>query len=395
MQWNHPGLRQLTRSLKNLHPAQFWLAVVLASTLPIAIGTAAFVYLMQIVEFPDCRTAAWTAESSSARLHCAEQIALRQTPEALKNAIDLANTIPGDDPYRPTSDRFIDQWSRDLLRLAETVYQEGAVEKAEEIISTIPIRSDVQEQAKTQLANWKALWRQAESTYAEAQEKIFDQRWSEAMAIARRLLYLGHPYWETTKYQGLMEELRLAQEAEESKKKATAQREARKPPPDIFARWKQQQQQEMADYLRKAYALAQAGSPDNLREAIAQAQMVLSDAPEYAEAQQAIARWRNQIEVAEDRPYLTRAMALASRGDPASLQAAIDEASLIPPGRALYGEARSRIEQWLIQVNQFQVPAEKLPQTSFPNSPEFLPPPDSKPASPAPAPIPIDPTGPI
>jgi len=394
-------LTQLAQWVTSLHPAQFWLAVVLASVLPISVGTVAFLHLLQVVEFPSCRTSAWTAESTSARLHCAEQLAKKQTFDGLKSAIEIANSIPGDDPYRKNSDRFIDQWSRDLLRLAEGAFQAGELERAEEMVRAIPLQSEIQPQAEKQLTSWKAFWRQAESIYADAQQSIADQRWSEALANARKLLYLGNTYWETTKYQELAEELRLAKEAEASQKaeKAKKEKEAKQSVPDLAAQWKRKQDLEMADHLRKAYALAKMNSSDSLREAIVEAQMVLTDAPQYAEAQQAIATWRQQVEVLEDRPYLTRAMNLAERGDRDSLQAAISEASLIPPGRALYGEARNRIEQWMLQVNQLQIsieapaqippPAPSVSSPAQPPKPELLPVDQS--ADQRPAPLPIDP----
>jgi uncharacterized protein YozE (UPF0346 family) len=373
-----------------------WLAVVLTSILPISVGTVAFLALLKVVDFPDCRTSAWIAEAS-ARLHCAEQIATKQTPDDLRVAIGLADSIAGDDPYRSTGERFINQWSRDLLRLAENAFQDGAIDDSAEMIDTIPQFSEVHAQAEQQLTTWKAIWRRAESVYQDAKEQIKEKRWSETLATARQLLFIGNRHWETTRYKELVEELELAREAEASSKAARAKKEAPKSSTDLFARWKQTQNQEMRAYLQKAYALAKPGNPDALHDAIAQAQMVLADTPQFGEAQGAIAHWKQQIETAEDRPYLVRAIALARKADENSLRAAIDEASLIPPGRALYNEARTKIEQWTLQVNQLQVPPEPVakqpprPDLPPPTAPSPMPLPAIAPTAPTPEPLPIDP----
>lgn len=389
------GAAQLVEQTSRIRSPQMWLAVVLASVLPISVGTVAFLALLKVVDFPDCRTSAWAAESS-ARLHCAEQVAAKQTSGDLSAAIELASSIPGDDPYRPTSDRFVNQWSRDLLRLAETAFQDGAIDQAGDMIDNIPRFSEIHAQAEEQLASWKALWKRAELVYQDARERIAEKRWSETLATARRLLFIGNHYWETTRYQELIEELRLAQEAETSAKSATAKKESSKLPTDLLARWKQTQNQEMQAYLQKAYGLAKAGNSEALRDAIAQAQMVLSDTPQFGEAQGAIARWQKQIEMVEDRPYLTRALALARKADENSLRAAIDEASLITPGRALYGEARAKIDQWTLRVNRLQVPPAPMAKQPPPDAPpqalpSSAPLPTITPVK-APEPLPIDPS---
>ena len=54
-----------------------------------------------------------------------------------------------------------------------------------------------------------------------------------------------------------------------------------------------------------------------------------------------------QIELLEDSPYLQRANDLANTGDPNSLEAAVAQASRIAQGRALYGEAQTKIQAWI------------------------------------------------
>ncbi|MGI8935553.1 MAG: hypothetical protein ACR2FS_15915 [Phormidesmis sp.] len=92
--------------------------------------------------------------------------------------------------------------------------------------------------------------------------------------------------------------------------------------------------------LTKAEQLADGGK---LKQAIAEAQKVAKGRALRDQAQAAIKTWTGELETIEDRPILVRAENLAARG---SLTAAIEVASQIAPGRALYSAARSSIAIW-------------------------------------------------
>ncbi|MBD0361174.1 MAG: chromosome segregation ATPase, partial [Coleofasciculus sp. C3-bin4] len=72
------------------------------------------------------------------------------------------------------------------------------------------------------------------------------------------------------------------------------------------------------------------------------------------EARDEIRRWTSQVETLEDQPYLDRANQIASFGGAASLQEAIQEASRIAPGRALYKQAQEKIAQWTDTIQRQQ-----------------------------------------
>ncbi|MBD2313654.1 chromosome segregation ATPase [Desertifilum sp. FACHB-1129] len=120
----------------------------------------------------------------------------------------------------------------------------------------------------------------------------------------------------------------------------------------LIARW----QREIEDiaHLEKAQTLARGGSIDALSNAVAEASLIPVSNPRYEEAQDSINEWQRQIETLEDSPYLNRAEALAIAGDLGSLQAAIAEASRVGRGRALYSEAQQRVGQWQRQVETMQ-----------------------------------------
>lgn len=107
-------------------------------------------------------------------------------------------------------------------------------------------------------------------------------------------------------------------------------------------------------YLEKARRLARAGTVRDLRAAIAEAEQVSRNNPVWDEAEAEITGWTNQIEITEDRPYLTQAEQLANYADRASLEAAIAAANRIAPGRALYQEAQQKTEMWRQEIQRVE-----------------------------------------
>jgi soluble cytochrome b562 len=116
-----------------------------------------------------------------------------------------------------------------------------------------------------------------------------------------------------------------------------------------IAEWNRQIQTiEDQPLLDKAQNLAQ---QKKLKEAIQAAAQIRSNRALYAKAQASIKGWNNQIQIVEDRPILDRAKNLAEAGD---LFAAVETASRINPGRALYSEAQATIDRWMNQRYSFR-----------------------------------------
>jgi len=95
--------------------------------------------------------------------------------------------------------------------------------------------------------------------------------------------------------------------------------------------------------LIQARAMAQPGTIPALRSAMDKASQVELGRPLRGEAQTLIAAWRGEIQVIEDRPLLDAAAALANQG---KLKEAIQEAQKIAANRALYGRAQTLIQDW-------------------------------------------------
>ena len=121
---------------------------------------------------------------------------------------------------------------------------------------------------------------------------------------------------------------------------------------ELISRW--QLEIEDVSHLQRARELAQGGTIGDLTPAIAEAELIPDNNPRAQEAKQEINRWRRQVQTIEDQPYLSRALELAIPEDINSLQAAIIEASQVTSDRALYQEAQSKIRNWTRKIQQIQ-----------------------------------------
>lgn len=203
-------------------------------------------------------------------------------------------------------------------------------------------------------------YREAQKLIKEGQEKLVDylaeqveqRQWPQVLELANRLP--SNLTWDER-----VEDWKIlasaSMEAEvgtvESLENAIATAQTLEPSRPLYndiqeriGRW--QLEIEDVKNLDAARNQAQGGSPDNLKAAIAQAQLVPPDHPRYNEATRSIKDWTQQIQTLEDQPLLDRARALANPGQASDLQAAIAQATTIQPNRALYAEAQSEIRQW-------------------------------------------------
>ncbi|MEG3840240.1 hypothetical protein [Microcoleus sp. herbarium14] len=203
-----------------------------------------------------------------------------------------------------------------------------------------------------QAAN-KAIAEFSKKIMAIAQKRLQAGDWQQAAAIANKIpasanlkaqvqdfneLANATAQAMTGSVEGLSKAIEIAQ-------KLNSGRPLYKQAQDLAGRW----QQEMADVkvLDLASRLAAPGGVNDLRAAIAQLQTVPPSNPRSEQALRQISSLSRQIELLEDSPYLQRANDLANTGDPNSLEAAVAQASRISQGRALYGEAQTKIQAWI------------------------------------------------
>gem|GEM_PF-142134 len=436
---------------------QFWaLVTVIISG---GLGFMSVALLFKLPALPNCPAIFWPTASASLRLYCAQLAANKDTVEDLLQAIALVNSLPKDHPLRPEIDRYIEQWSQEILKLAEESFQAGKLEDAIALARKIPENVSASKLVQERIEHWQSIWSKGEEIYHNVETQLRSSNWHQAFAEAVRLTNLENKYWSTTKYdevvnliqtarddsnkldkaaqlskeggldnllaaiklaeqvgansylykeaQNFLTEsgnqlLKLAQdkldqrnwqavldiankipasvklqgETQDLIDLANAQSKAEQGTVDalegaislaqklaqgrplydkaqqLIGRW--QLEIEDVAHLQKARDLAQSGGLNQLRAAIAEAQQIPSSNPRAQEAKKEIGRWTNQIETAEDRPYLDRATQLASFGNTESLQDAIQQASQIRPGRALYQEAQEKIRQWGASVQRLQ-----------------------------------------
>ncbi len=368
----------ISEHFSGLKPIHWRLWIAISVILPGSAALWASTQLLWLPDLPNCWVISWSDASSATCLYCAQELGNRQTPEDLRQSIRLLNSIDAEDPLRPEGDRLIEKFSQTTLRLAEAAYQDGDLNFATDIAQQIPPGIWTYRLASRNISHWKATWAKAESLYQKAEKQIDKRQWSSVLTLARELLNLDNRYWETVKYAELMRSLQSAKESTAWQSSLT--HVAKLKPDGLKETINKLQHPQVAQsqaHLQKAQALAQSKDPAALRNGITEAQFVFYGTPHYEEAQALISTLQRQVETLENRPHLDRATNLASKGDPESLQAAIDEANQITWGSALYDQANEHIEEWRNQIYTTGVQArtEQLNQSeSIPESiPESLP----------------------
>ena len=188
------------------------------------------------------------------------------------------------------------------------------------------------------------------------QELISSRSWQQLQAVAERLpdsLGLGKEVtdWRILARAGMDAEPGTP-ESIESAITTVQQIEATSPiyqtAQELIGRWKLEI--EDVAHLTKARDIARTGSVSDLNMAIAQASLIPAGNPRYQEARGEIRDWNRQIQTIEDQPYLERAQELARGGTIPELQAAIAQASNITADRALYRRAQQQVGNWRYQI---------------------------------------------
>ncbi|MBE9006630.1 chromosome segregation ATPase [Fortiea sp. LEGE XX443] len=432
---------------------------ILLAFIPGSIGFISMAMLLKLPSAPNCPSIFWPLASASVRLHCAQLAASKQTVNDLLQAIALVKQLPENHPLRGEIDRFVEEWSRDILQLADQNFQAGNLEQAIATAQKIPQDLPAYKLVDEKIAKWESIWFKAEDIYKTVEEQLQQRRWQSASMLAAKLLRVDNRYWSSTKYDqlnrlivsvredgdkldkadslaktkvvdNLLQAIKIAesigkdsyfyQKAQESiplfgrtmlglaqakldVRDADAALDIARQIPDnaklqadiedfiaiadaqrsawigtvssletaiaqaqeidpsrpnynkaqqLITRW----QLEIEDVARldKARTLASQGTINDLAAAIIEAQQIPVSNPRGSEARQEAGRWQAQVETIEDRPYLERAEQMALLEDINSLQAAIAEASQIRRGRALYPEARRRVNNWIAKVQRIQ-----------------------------------------
>jgi soluble cytochrome b562 len=244
------------------------------------------------------------------KLANANRLARRGGLSNLLEAIKLAKEIRPNSPAYAVAQRLIGEFGKKMFDLAEATLEAGDSERAISIARQIPeqaqLQADVQDFINLAMAEAQA-WGGTVSDL-------------EAAIIQAQRLGRDRPLYDRAQ--------------------------------TLIRRWQLEIQD--VNHIELARQIAANGGVENLAAAIAEAQSVPSSNPRYDEARDLINRWTSQIQTIEDQPYLEQAEALAQAGTVSALQAAINQASQIREGRALYSEAQQQIRDWTSRIQRIQ-----------------------------------------
>jgi hypothetical protein len=392
-------IEKMPRWSKNWVP---W--AVILTLIPGSMGFISISMLFKLPSAPNCPQIFWPLASASVRLHCASLAASKQTINDLLQAITLVKQLPENHPLRGEINRLLEEWSRDILKLADQSFNAGNLEEAIATARQIPTDVKVSELVEEQIQKWQTIWSKAEEIYQEAEKELRQRHWQSAFMLTSKLLRVNNKYWASTKYDQLNNIIVTAREdgdklykAEDLAKsrnvdnllKAIKLAEAIKPDSYLY----QKAQELIAGFARKMLNLAQAtmkrqdadtaleiarqipsipelqvevddfmvlgeakrsafiGTVAGLETAIAQAQQIDASRDVYNEAQELIARWQLEL---EDVARLEKARSLASQGTVNDLTAAISEVQLIPGNNPRAKEASQEIGRWRDQVETIE-----------------------------------------
>jgi len=246
------------------------------------------------------------AQQDEQKVSKARQLLRRQGLDNLVAAMELLQQLSPHTYFRKSAQETLAQISRSLLDLAAAALAQQNLQDAVAIAERVPANVSLFQEAQDfiELANAQS-W-----------------TWSDSIL-------------------GLSEAINQAQQLGPDRPLYPRAQQ-------LIAQW--QLEIQALEFLIPARELAQLGSPNSLRAAIAQAQRVPAGNPRWQEAQQEISQWTKEIQTIEDQPTLDQADQLAMAGDSASLNSAIRVAQRIQPGRALYPEVQHRVRDWAEQI---------------------------------------------
>jgi hypothetical protein len=271
-----------------------WWSVVLM-LIPGSVGFLAMAMLFKLPSAPNCPSIFWPLASASVRLHCAQLAASKQTVNDLLQAIALVKQLPENHPLHEEINRFIEEWSRDILKLADQSFQTGNLEEAIATAKKIPEDVAAYKLVDEQVDKWQSIWSKAETTYNSAIAEVQERHWQSAFMLSAKMLRVDNQYWASTKYDQLNHLIAIARED--------------------------------GDKLEKAESLANSKVVDNLLEAIRLAESIGQESYLYQKSQEAIPAFgRKMLELAQ------------AKLDKRDADGALDIARQIPESTKLQGE---------------------------------------------------------
>lgn len=285
------------------------------------------------------------AQKDEKKVAKAERLAKRGGLENLNQAVKVVRELPATTIFTKSIAKVFDSVGKQLIQMAERALSNEDLYRAMDALAFIPRESQYWKQSKVlyTIANATALtWNASSESYLNAIEEL--------NGVPRDSPMYGRAQ-------------------------------------SLILRW--QSEIGNVEVLEAAQLKALTGEVTDLKAAITAVYAIGRESDQWEIAQDNIRDWTEQVQRAEDQPILDYASELSTAGDVPAYQAAIDQASKIAPGRALYNEARSRISYWRSRIDDFSFSVSVSPSISESLSslnsnnlntpePKFSPPPDNE-----------------
>ncbi len=262
-------------------------------------------------------------KSSQESLMQAKKLAKQLVPNEMGAAIELLQNVAPETAAWAEAQSLLTSWSQDLLKIALQHWQEGDEAGAMQMAAQVPLNLDLAADA-------------ADLVKLSHAHKLVEESSQESLAVGK----LGwRQLWS------LIESTTAAQQiVPDSPIYAAAQLKLQD--------WQAQLQD--LEQLQMAQMAADLGQKSALELAIQQANQVSADRPRHEQAQRLAATWQQQIQQLEDLPYLRLAQQWATPQTVAALQLAIQQAQVIPNGRAIWTQAQAQVVSWQQQIQRIE-----------------------------------------
>lgn len=317
-------------------------------------GAAAFLWLLTMPPPPNCQQLSPLAADGE-RLYCAQQAAKSGKLEQLEASIAMVQAWPKEHPLYSQGQQLVGDWSKAILGFAKAKIEMGDLNGALKIVAKIPKTSRSYPEVQEAVTAWEKNWQEGQKLYDTAQAALKSEDLRKAWDYAQALFKLDNIFWSQKRYNELIQQIAVErngwqrlEEARELAKEGTPQKFAeaivlaRKIDSKLFARAKAEQ--EIAGWSKTLLAMATKQLAEkNLPGAIEAASVVPQDSPLFAEAQDLMQLGRAQAVTWNQSISTPLAQHIFN------LLEGQGAASQIAPGRPLYRQAQTQIDNLQVQ----------------------------------------------
>ncbi|PZD73420.1 hypothetical protein C1752_01970 [Acaryochloris thomasi RCC1774] len=282
----------------------------------------------------------------------------RRRPEKIAEAIQLVSTIDSKRLAREKGQETVEEWSEDLLEIAEYRAERGEFDQAVAAAQKIPPNTEAAKDATALIQLGRA------EVVAEEEDVLsYLQAWALAQQVGDKEMAQTEGQERVDEWEQQIRnfgQLQLAklfanvdsiftyQAAINHAALVKAEQPQRIEAQTLIAQWtKQIETYNDRQHITRSRRFATQKTVPGYQAAISAARKVEIGQPLRLDAQSLVAEWENEIEKIEDRPILEEARAKAKSGD---LNDAVQIARKIESDRALYSDARSDIADWVAQI---------------------------------------------